>query len=294
MYMKKVAYLGPAGATFSEIAYEFLASRFGAPRLSDRNTERILTQRNEEVIPLVFKHKSYGVIAMEAKAGKRVDQSTNSFIELLSRNGNCGGIQIIGAVRMRIHFALMARQGVSPREIAKIAAHPEALGACRASIEKWEVKEIIEMPSNGKAAEEVAQNDEFALAAALGPRTAAKKYGLTILSYPFEDGKAVTTFFLLGPEDERTTVPGDENRGLIVFQAKHQPGSLVSVLTPFAQHKINLSYVHTLYVGNGEYFFAIQTECGRNQIFAHLQAVEKAKKFARRCLEFGPFPIVDA
>jgi prephenate dehydratase len=77
-----------------------------------------------------------------------------------------------------------------------------------------------------------------------------------------------------------------------VFQTRHVPGALVNVLLPFAQERINLVHIHSFYTQNGEYDFAIETECGQEEAVAHDRAVRAAEKETTRSLLFGPFPIL--
>lgn len=285
----KVTYLGPSGATFSAIAYEALASRFEAPSLKDPTTEEVLAGRNEDIVRLILGHGGYGAIAMETKAEGRVDPPINSFIELLGFE-DIVPFQVIGALRMKLHFALMARAGLSIDAVRRVVAHPKAIGACKKRVQGLGV-EVIDAPSNGIAAQWVAEDQGFSESAALAPALAAEKYGLSVLHDAFEDSEAITTFFLLGPKG-CDIATGEMNRGLLVFQAEHMPGALVKILTPFASKGINLFHVHSLYVGDGEYRFAIETECPRVMLSAHEEAVCEAKMSTSCCLEFGPFPVV--
>jgi len=286
----KITYLGPAGATFSAIAYDELARLFHVPPADD-NAKLVLARTNEEVLPLVLEHGGYGAIAMETKAQGRVDPPINSFIELLRTESESCDLRIIGATRIKLHFALMARPGMEIHELKKIVAHPKALGACRERVKMLGV-EVIEASSNGKAAEDIARSESFAYAAALAPIVAAEKYSLNVLKESFEDKEAITTFFLLGPSQSPAPTLTNKNRALFVFRARHVPGSLVKILTPFAGERINLFHIHSLYTGNGEYDFAIETECGAAEATAHGMAIARALKFVTRSILFGPFPVL--
>lgn len=285
-----ITYLGPAGATFTALAYDKLAELYGAPRSTDEGVELVVAKSNEEVLPLILKHGGYGAIAMETKAEGRVDPPVNSFISLLKKmEGECP-IQVIGALKMKINFALMARPGVEKKDIKKVVGHVKALGACRARIAELGA-ETIESTSNGRAAEEVAGEDSLAYAAALAPIQAAEKYDLTVLDPAFEDREAITTFYLLGPR-ATTPKPQNPNRSLIVFEVKHIAGALVKVLTPFADEGVSLRLIHSLYAGDERYDFAIETECDVDKVEAHERAIKKAQEYMERWIQFGPFPVV--
>lgn len=288
----KITYLGPAGATFSALAYDKLASIFGAPKVGEPGTELLLAQTNEEILPLMIKNGGYGVIAMETKAQGRIDPPINSFVELLEDyDGSRCPVSVLAAIRMKLNFALMARPGLAIEKIKNVLAHQKALGACRKHLETLGV-ELLEASSNGKAAEDVATKKDLAFSAALAPSVAAEKYGLNVLCGAFEDEEATTTFFLLC-SPAKMLLPRKENRGLIVFKTRHIPGALVKVLTPFAEQNINLIHIHSFYTGNGEYAFAIETECSFNELERHLLAVRKAVEFMTKRLVFGPFAILD-
>ncbi len=288
----KITYLGPAGATFSALAYDKLASIFGVPRVGDSDTELLLAQSNEEILPLMIKNGGYGVMAMETRAQGRVDPPVNSFIELLENyNRSYCPVSVLSAIRMKLNFALMAPTGLAIEEIRKVLAHPKALGACRKHLEMLGV-ELLEASSNGQAAEDIATKKDLAFSAALAPSIAAEKYGLNVLCGAFEDEEATTTFFLLSAQGD-ILLPSKENRGLIVFKTRHVSGALVKALTPFAKQNINLVHIHSFYTGNGEYAFAIETECSFDELGRHLLAVKSAKKFMIRNLAFGPFAILD-
>ncbi len=288
-----VTFLGPAGATFTAIAYDRLATLFGTPGAYDTTTVLSLAKTNEEVLGLILKHRGYGAIAMETKAEGRVDPPINSFIELLKQfDGNCP-THIIGGISMRIRFALMGRPGATLKDIKRITAHPKSLGACRRNIEKIGA-EKIEAPSNGKAAEMVAASGTLA-DAALGPIEAAGKYNLRILDEAFEDAEAITTFYLLGPQShQHSHLLSATQRMLMVFRVAHEPNSLVKVLIPFGEERINLRLVHSLYMEEWAYDFAIETECDPARLPYLRIALAAAECYTKRRIVFGPFPVISA
>ncbi|MDD5721416.1 MAG: prephenate dehydratase domain-containing protein [Candidatus Pacebacteria bacterium] len=291
--MERITYLGPQGATFSELAYIELARLFGAPSLNVG--EIVLAGKNQDVLPLVFNHGGYGAIAMETDAEGRVDGPVNTFIQLLRNcetSEDCP-ITVIGAIKMPISFALMVRPGVQKKDIRTVVAHPKALGACRNMVNCLvsDQEKIIESDSNGLAAEDVATKQKFSQAAALGPRVAADRYGLQILEEACEDSPATTTFFLLGPKS-RPQVMQEVNRSLLVFRVKHEPGSLVKTLLPFSDAGLNLRQIHSLYTGKGQYDFAVEIECGKDQEEDLVRAMYGSMRHMMCYVLFGPFPVV--
>lgn len=285
---ERITYLGPSMTTFSALAYEKLAELFGAPRIIDG--EESLAGKNEEVLPLVVGHGGYGVIAMETEAEGRIDQNVNTFVNLLDSYHNTGdcGVKVIGAIRMPITFTFMVRPEVlSINDITIIVAHRKALGACNERIKELGVK-VVESDSNGKAAEDVANNPAYAQAAAFGPRVAAEKNGLKVL----EEAHAITTFFLLGPKDHTSQTLGEVNRCLLVFRTKNEPEAIINALSPISKAGLNFRHVRDYYVGNNQYDFATEIECRMDQVDDLSRAMSEASKHMLRHILFGPFPVV--
>lgn len=288
--MKKITFLGPVGATFSHEAYDILAKLYGTPEADQENC--VPANSNGEILKLIRQHGGYGAIAMETLAEGRVAEPLESFIELLktcAKTSDCP-FRIIGAIRLKLHFCLMVKPGADEGAIKQIIAHPKALGACRNGIAKLALP-TINVSSNGEAARLVSESSEYADCAALGPRTASKKYGLKVLNEEFEDGEAVTTFFLIAPASERISI-GLENRVLIVFKVPHEPGALVRSLRPFEQEGLNMIQIHSVHAGNHAYNFAIEIEVKKDEMEALDRAMAAFKGHVDAYVSFGPFAIV--
>ncbi|MBM2818018.1 MAG: Prephenate dehydratase, partial [Parcubacteria group bacterium] len=239
--MEKITFLGPVGATFSHDAYSVLAETYGAPKINEENC--IPANSNNEILKLILEHGGYGAIAMETLAGARVAEPVESFIDLLEKYKKIEDcpIHVVGAIRLKLHFCLMARLDSS--SIAKILAHPKALEACKGRIKKIGIP-TMGVASNGERARLVAEDDNNADHAALGPKSASEKYRLKVLEEEFEDKKAVTTFFLIAPVRHEKKI-GKENRALITFKIPHRPGALIKALQPFDLMDLNLIQIHS-------------------------------------------------
>lgn len=289
--MNKTTFLAPFGATFSHDAYVMLSELFSAPLVTEGNY--IPAGANGEILKLMREHGGYGAIAMETLAEGRVAEPLEAFIELLKFYENITQcpFHVVGAVRMRIHFCLMARHGMTRDSIKRIIAHPKAIGPCKKSIESMGTI-MMSAPSNGEAARLVAQSEEHADCAALGPTSAAEKYGLHILDNQFENQEAVTTFFLIAPKAHERAV-GKENRMLIVFKVpQHKSGALVKCLLPFDTEGLNLIQIHSVHVGNHTYNFAIEIEVKDNQREAMNRAMKVFGAYVENHIAFGPFEVV--
>ncbi len=292
-----ITYLGPLGATFSAIAYDMLAEKFGAPLSTSVGVSLSPATTNEDIVPLLIRNGGFGAIAMETKVGGIVGPPLNSLIKLLEKYDRWldeePPIRVYGALAMKINFALMVKPGTKVDEIRTIHAHPRALEACRKNIDrlKWIT---IESTSNGQAAEEVSRSTSSGVAA-LGPAQAAKKYGLEILDTSFEDVEAVTTFLLLGPpsfqhSNQKRSVT--EYQSIVVFRLDNEVGALLKALEILRLYEINLNYIASLHQVNGCYDFAIQIKLKEHQIRDYKLAMDSFHCNVKNSISFGPFPVI--
>ena len=293
--MKKVTFLGPVGATFSHDAYDILAELYGTPSaiVEGEGANCVPASKNEGVLELVLGHGGYGAIAMETFAKGRVTETLETFIDLLGsyKSTDACPLHVIAAIKMKIHFCLMARRQVSIGSVVKLVMHSKSQDPCKNHISSFG-KPVEIVDSNGEAARLVAENDEHALCAALGPKSAAKKYGLHILDEAFEDGEAVTTFFLLGPKEHKVSVK-KENRALIVFRLPDKPGSLYHSIEAFYREKLNMKRIHSVDINNCTCDFAIEVDVGESQLGAFEKAMRKFSNHVEEFITFGPFEVLE-
>lgn len=285
--MQKMTFLGPAGATFSHDACECLVSIHQLPG----SLEYATVGSNSEILPMVCEHGGYGVVAMDTLAEGRVTEPLESFIELLRLYPHQSSpFHVIGAVQMRLHFYLMARNGLRHESINRVIAHPKSFGACKEWI-KTQGYQTTSVASNGEAARLIAEHSEYAVSAALGPKSAATKYGLSILERDCEDHKAITTFFLIGPKSHPVSV-GEKNRMLIVFNVPHASGALVKALQVFEREGLNMIQIHSVHVGNHTYHFAIELEVNQEELDQAQRAMVDFGHVCESYISFGPFEVL--
>ncbi len=291
--MNSITFLAPLGATFSHDAYEELARTYGAPGLIiEPHSNYLPAPTNRDVLSMVISHGGYGAVAMETQAEGRVAEALETFIGLVREHGRGSRHPLVvkGAIELKISFCLMAWPGVSRALLNGVVAHPKALGACK---QKLQVLGLSQMgvSSNGEAARLVAEDPAHRMSAALGPASAARRYGLEILETAFEDKEAITTFFLLAPP-ETAVVIGERNRALIVFEVLHRPGALVRALAPFEREGLNLIQIHSVHAGNTLYHFAIEVSIASHELPTFARAMDSFKREVAGHILFGPFSVL--
>lgn len=290
--MNNITVLGPIGSTFSSDAWPYLVKHFGAPDGEEVNCIPAVT--NADILKMVLSRGGYGAIATNTECDGKVEDSIKSFGGLLQNyasNDSCP-FTIIGAVRLTLNFCLMARPGFDLATLTGIISHEKGLMACRELIKMLNVK-TVQASSNGAAAEMVSTNDEYANFVALGPESAAQKFGLDILDQHVESEPAYTTFALVGPK-QHEVVCADTNEAIVVFNIGNHPNALVTSLLVFADESLNLSHITSTHVANGSYNFTIVVKIPKSKILAFNRAIAMLKNRTLSYLSFGPYPVIEA
>ncbi len=162
-------------------------------------------------------------------------------------------------VVMDIHLHLMARPGTGLDEIRHVSSYPHALAQCQKYLaEALPGVEQRAANSTADAARQLGESDSPD-GAAIAPRLAAERYGLTIVAEDVEDHPDNQTRFVLVA---RTRVPrptGHDKTSIVCFQRADHPGSLHGILGQFAARNINLTKLESRpsKQGLGDYCFVI-------------------------------------
>jgi prephenate dehydratase len=148
-----------------------------------------------------------------------------------------GSLQIVGMTQTRIVHSLLGIRGSSCARVHKVLSHPKALAQCTRffSDHSW-MRSCPHYDTAGAAADVAAAQDSTQ--AAIAHSSAAAIYGLDALLQGIEDHREnYTRFFLLSKQ------PAAGKRCSLCFMLDHRPGSLAEVLSIFAKHQINLTYI---------------------------------------------------
>ena len=117
----------------------------------------------------------------------------------------------------------------------------QALAQCR----KWLSRnlpdvELVAASSNAEAVVKVLDSSHHA---AIASEATAKIYDLNTLATNIEDQKGNTTRFLV--IGKISTKPTGHDKTSILLSKQNRPGSLVNLLQPFAELKINMSKIES-------------------------------------------------
>ena len=162
-------------------------------------------------------------------------------------------------VVMDIHLHLMAPAGTALADIRTVSSYPHALAQCQKFLAKT-LPDAEQRAANSTAdAARLLGESGSPEGAAIAPRLAAERYGLSVLVEDVEDHPDNQTRFVLVA---RTRVPkptGHDKTSIVCFQRADHPGSLHGILGQFAARNINLSKLESRPTKQalGDYCFVI-------------------------------------
>jgi len=191
---------------------------------------------------------NYGLVPAENSTEGQVTSVSDLFIEY--------DLKIIGEITLPIHHCLLTLPGFELKQIRTVVSHPQALAQCQNFIRKNKL-EAQPFYDTAGAARMLAEERPSGVAAIAGKKC-AELYGLSILKENIEDYPANQTRFLILAKKGLD----HGHKCSLVFSLKHEPGSLVRVLTIFAERDINLTRIESRPNKKrpGEYFFLIDFE----------------------------------
>jgi len=143
-----------------------------------------------------------------------------------------------GEVELKVRHCLLAVEGQRLQDIVEVRSHPQALGQCRAFLEKRLANAaIVPYYDTAGAAKDVSEKGLKGVAA-IASKAAARRYGLAVLAEGIEGGRANSTrFLLLSPQRGG----GSGSKTTVLFTLRHEPGALAAALAAIAGKGANLT-----------------------------------------------------
>lgn len=222
----KLAALGPSGTYSHEAALTY-----------DAQTEVALADNISEVIRVVAEGQvKQGIIPIENSIQGVVAESLDG---LFSSN-----LTIIDEVVLDINHVLCALEPPQQKDLIKVIySHPQALGQCRQYLRR-EYPGAVLVPTVSTAAAMQKIADQKALnALAIGPKFAAKLYGLTVLEEGIQDAPGNQTRFVVF---EKSPLHAKTRFTQIVMMPKQdRPGLLRDILNVIQEHDVNMSQIES-------------------------------------------------
>ena len=159
-----------------------------------------------------------------------------------------------------VTFQLLARPATTLADVRSVGSHPHGLAQVRQylSVELPDAK-IVVTDSTAAAAEAVASGTLDAAAAA---PVAGQRYGLAVLADDIGLARdAITRFVLLRPPSAPPARTGNDRTSMVLWVA-NRPGTLLELITQFADRGINLTRLESrpTRATMGEYVFLVDAD----------------------------------
>jgi prephenate dehydratase len=152
---------------------------------------------------------------------------------------------ITGEIYLRIAQNLIASLGETIDSIHEVRSHPMALAQCTDFFKNYPSIKLVESEDTALSAKQIAAFNLKGIAT-VASKNAALEYGLNIIKPSIESNKENYTRFLILEKKSSNEVTDASNKASIIFTAKHQPSSLLHILKPFADNRINLTMLQSL------------------------------------------------
>jgi len=244
----RVGFFGPFG-TFTEQALRTQADLCAGEQVAFRTVPDVLDAVSAGDV-------DFGFVPIE----NSIEGMVNFTLDALAFDHD---LLIQREVVLDIHMCLAVRQGVQLADVTEILSIPVATAQCHRFLrEHLPDAEVINAISTAGAAQMVA-DDPSPNKAAIAPRVAADRYGLSVLAENIEDHADNQTRFVVVGRSAIPAPTGHDRTALVVYQRADVPGSLISILQEFAARRINLSNLisrPTKEGGLGDYCFIVIAE----------------------------------
>lgn len=243
----KVGYLGP------ESSFTYTATKTAFP-----NDTLVPFHSIPACIKAVeFKEVDLGVVPIE----NTLEGSVNTTVDYLFHQST---IPVGAEIVLPIFQQLMVskKNQVNWTEVTRILSHPQALAQSQGFLNHYFPEaELEQTPSTAYAANYVSEHPNRPIAA-IAPKLAAEKYGLTIVKENIQDVAINRTrFWVIGSDKvELAHIPVESQKmTLAITMPNNMPGALHKALSAFSWREIDLSKIESrpLKTTLGEYFFLI-------------------------------------
>ena len=265
----RVAYFGPEGSYTHAAALKYFGS--SAQAVPEVSIAEVFKKVECNEVDL-------GVVPVENSTEGIVSHTLDMFLD--------SPLCICGETLLRIHHHLLSREA-KLESIARVYAHPQSLAQCRRWLERHLPHAECIAASNNAEAVRIAAKE--ARAAAIAGKHAAQLYSMPIVASHLEDESNNTTRFLILGNHMRK--PTGQDKTSLLSLTLDEPGTLLRLLAPLAQHGISMSKIESRPSKRGlwNYVFFLDIE-GHMEEPLIAEALEEMKKASILFKVLGAYP----
>jgi chorismate mutase/prephenate dehydratase len=196
----------------------------------------------------------YGVLPIENSSTGSITDIYDLLVEQ--------DITIVAEHVLKVEQALLGKHGASVDDIKIVYSHPQGLLQCAPFLEQHNIQGE-ECASTAAAAKKVAQESDITHAAIASTR-AAKEFDLEVLQESINfQSQNFTRFIIIS---NQKVFLHDANKISLVFELKHESGSLYNMLANFYYNDMNLTKIESRPIAgkSWEYRFFVDIEGNLN------------------------------
>jgi prephenate dehydratase len=196
--------------------------------------------------------------------------------------------RVIGEVYLRIEHCLMALEGQELRDIQIVQSHPMALAQCQEFLARHPWMKAQEAADTAESAKDIKEKNLRGVAA-IASRLAAREYGLKILEEGIETDKQNYTRFLVVSNGRVFRENQKPDKASLRFEIPHRPGSLLSVLSSFVAHGINMTKLQSVPILGRPYQYSFHVDIEWEDEAEYQQAIKELKLKTSNMIHFGEY-----
>lgn len=220
------------------------------------------------------------------------------------------GCFVSGELKLRINLNLLACPGQKIDDILEVMSHPLALLECRDFFREYPSIKLIESADTALSAKEISEMGLMG-AGVVASKLAAELYGLEVIREGIESNNLNYTRFLIlehdevtgtrsdgykakdGDKDKAGDKAGDKDKitkASIAFKLPNSKGTLVSVLSVFANNGCNLTAIQSNPIPGRAWEYLFYTDLVFNNHAEFSRAVEQALPLCNELRVIGEYP----
>jgi len=268
------------------VAYQGIPGSFScatAEAMFGRDINRIETFTFRDLFEHVKAGRArYGVVPLENSLAGSVHENFDLLAEFDCR------IVAEYYLPVQLHLLTASSKNMEICNLRRVFSHPKALEQCSDFFEQNRHCTQVGWSDTASAAEHIKQLHE-ADVAAIASEEAANFYGLHILARHIQNHKEnITRFVAIAATDEPIAAP---HKASLLITLRHEPGSLVTVLTAIAARGINLTKIESRPMEGRyfEYLFSLDCEVSDHSTTTLAEMIDTITPLCLSCRVLGMY-----
>ena len=191
----------------------------------------------DEVINSIMHNKAKaGILAVENTISGTIHSNLNLIME--------SGLPICGEVYLRIEQNLVALPETTLEDLTEVRSHYMAIDQCRRFFKKHPHIKLVDADDTALSMKEIAEKG-LKNAGAIGSKTGARHYGLSVIAESIETNKKNYTRFLIVEKENRLKAEDIDKASISITLPNHK-GSLSKALSIIAFYDVDLSKIESV------------------------------------------------